>query len=376
MYAAVTLIEKEELTTHILNRTNYIIKVSAINGRNEPTQIVESGQQLPYAQFFAKTNDQQLKFLVQDLSEESQLSGEFVSSFVVDTRSVNGVDATYFDTKFKDQLMQVRVSFIGKNKVIEVCLVKQKDIHKKENRINESIEVCLRIVNIGVSFMRLSKDKPREEILNVSAFGSLISLSIDSLSQVSFRGKLDDIQIDNSRSPNTYYPVVLKRSEEKLRDGETIKPALNWIFSIEQSGKSEHMYFKEALVFVSKFDVYVEEDYAAKVQDYFSEISSKINDELENKSEKHLKLKYFESLLKIPENIDINKRSWEIKKIDTSNNQVYAEKLTLPVFSFSLSYYQDPSITMEKDFELSSLIGVAIGGFEDAKILIKGQQLT
>lgn len=36
------------------------------------------------------------------------------------------------------------------------------------------------------------------------------------------------------------------------------------------------------------------------------------------------------------------------------------------------SYYQNPSITVEKEFELMSLMGVAFGGFEDANITLKG----
>jgi hypothetical protein len=51
---------------------------------------------------------------------------------------------------------------------------------------------------------------------------------------------------------------------------------------------------------------------------------------------------------------------------------IFIEELVLPSIMAKCSYYQNPSITVEKEFELMSLMGVAFGGFEDANITLKG----
>ena len=58
--------------------------------------------------------------------------------------------------------------------------------------------------------------------------------------------------------------------------------------------------------------------------------------------------------------------------MDKKNNYVYIDNLNLPNIHILLSYFQDPSSTIDKDFALVSLIGVAVGGFESANIDLKG----
>lgn len=66
------------------------------------------------------------------------------------------------------------------------------------------------------------------------------------------------------------------------------------------------------------------------------------------------------------------KPEWKLVELKNFDEFIFFEELVLPSIMARVSYYQNPGITVEKEFELLSLMGVAFGGFEDATITLKG----
>ena len=118
---------------------------------------------------------------------------------------------------------------------------------------------------------------------------------------------------------------------------------------------------------------FIEEEYLEKLRRHFAKLHKLISNKLIQSSEDYVHLKYYADLHRAVEGFDINGRLWELAEIDNTNDFVYIQLLGLPKTRFVLTYLEDPSTTLDKDLELFSLLGVAVGGFEGASLDIDGR---
>ena len=134
---------------------------------------------------------------------------------------------------------------------------------------------------------------------------------------------------------------------------------------------STHLYISNLLFVLGNLEAAFEEEYIDLILEFIDGLNSRIfNDKVEKQFD-FIKRKYYD-MMSLPDNFDFNKRLWEFTQIDRKNHYIYIDNLNLPRIVCLLSYFQDASATLDKDFALVSLIGVAVGGFENARIELKG----
>jgi len=366
-YSLVSEIDRAELTTHVVNRTPFLLVLSSPKNRHEPKQSVARNQRLPYALTYPRDGGSQVRFELLDAE------GRPLIGFQVETLAVNANEPHHFqsDGLPADNLVQVVIKFAGQFKVIEVSLLRTSQLGSKDAEAPTLLELGLGLSRLGLSLIRMRQDETREELLNLTLTEGTASFSVTGSSQVTFAGGFEDIQVDNNASQKTSCPVLLRKLACRGP-----KKALQWSFSFDNPTLSSHLFFRWAAFESASFEVFIEEEYLEKLRRYFWKLHKQVSNRLIESSEDYVHLKYYADLHLTQEGFDLNKRLWELAELDNTNDFVYIQQLGLPPTRFVVTYLEDPGTTLDKDLELFSLLGVAVGGFEGASLEIGGRSDT
>lgn len=363
-YFQVSHLQAEEVTKVLMNNTPYKMSVRSKTWKHEPIQQIEPQTKIYYAQNYP--NKAGSVILVHFYNSEKQMITIEIDFLIITTAP------RHFDCGEADKMVQVSVRFIGSNKVIEILLISREQlIHQTQNRPDEVITIKYSYNIIDLSFMQLPRKSPRRELANVFLYNTYGLIEVKNMTNITLKGCVEHFQIDNNSNQNTSFPVVLRRVNEKLRKNIPNKKFLEWNIAFENPSRSTHLYVSNLAVNLGNLELMLEEEYLDQVMVYFSEIAGRIQREKAHTHFDFIQRKYFDQI-DIDDGFDFNKKVWEFTQIDKKNNYVYIDNLCLPKIWCLLSYYQDASSTIDKDFALVSLLGVAVGGFESASIEIKG----
>jgi hypothetical protein len=365
-YFQVSQLDTDEVTKVIYNRTPYKLAIKSKATRIEPVQEIDPGQKVPYAQNYPNKAGSVIYVTFQNRSLET-ITVEV--NFLVITSTPR-----HFDCGEPDKMIQVSVRFIGHHKVIEVLLVSKDDLrHLSQSKPDSILTLKFAYNIIDVSFMNLERKQPRKEICNMLMYDMGGLVEVKNMTNITMRGYIQHLQIDNNSNLNTSFPVVIRRTDDKLRKNIEKKKFLEWDIAFENPSISSHLYVSNLSLNLGNLEVFLEEEYLDQLIGYASKIGDRIQQEQQTSSFDFVKRKYLDKM-DLGDDFDFNRRVWEFTTLDKKNNYVYIDNLSLPKLKCLLSYYQDASSTMEKDFALAvvSLIGVAVGGFENASIEIKG----
>jgi hypothetical protein len=354
----------EEVTKVIQNRTPFRLSIKSKAIRTEPVQDVEAGKKLHYSQNYPNRAGSLINITFENHQKESIL-------IEVDFLKITSVPR-HFDCGDPEKMIQVSVRFIGHHKVIDVHLVAKEELRKlSQDKTDNVITLKFAYNIVDVSFMNLDKKEPRREICNLFFHEAAGLIEFRNMTNITMKGFISHFQIDNNSNMNTSFPVMIRRTDEKFRKNLENKKFLEWNIAFENPSMSSHLYISNLFLNLGNLEVFLEEEYLDQLIGYASKISERIQQENTETSFDFIRRKYFEKI-DLPDDFDFNKKVWEYFTLDRANNYVYIDNLSLPKLKCLLSYYQDASSTMEKDFALVSLIGVAVGGFENASLEIKG----
>jgi hypothetical protein len=365
-YLQVTEIERGNVTKLIKNSTHFPIEVKSTNNKQEPTQYVKAGESIHYAQCYPKASGSELKITL------ANSKGEFCSS-TIDLMIIKTEPVTY-EIGEANLLLRSTVSFVGANTVLELSTVRKDNFRSRDLR-QDAFKNMLQysISAVSVSFMRLPTNKPRQELLNLVLTNVSGFVQVRGGSEITFDGSIGDVQVDNNSSETTNFPVVLKKAfiagEERLAPEARI--FCGWHVVVENPVKSSHWYFSDVTVKFSKVEAFIEEEFVDCLINYCRRLLKTINVEASRDIKHCLKGKYYSDFLELPDDFDFSKMVWELAELVPTNNFVFLELFSVSPIEVELSYYQDAKSTVDKDFELFSLIGVIIGGFEEAQISLK-----
>lgn len=354
----------EEVTKVIHNKTPFKLSIKSKAIRTEPVQEVEVGAKIHYSQNYPNRAGSVIY-----ITFENQFSDTI--TIEVDFLKITAVPR-HFDCGDPDKMIQVSVRFIGHHKVIEVLLVGKEELRQLIQDKQDSVIIVKYFYNIiDISFMSLERKQPRKEICNLFLNDTAGIIELKNMTNITLKGYISHFQIDNNSSMSTSFPVMVRRTDDKFRKNIEKKQFLEWNVAFENPSMSSHLYVSNLSLILGNLEVFLEEEYLDQLLAYASRIGERIQQENTESSFDFIKRKYFEKI-DLPDNFDFNSKIWEFTILDKTNNYVYIDNLALPKLKCLLSYYQDASSTMEKDFALVSLIGVAVGGFENANIEIKG----
>jgi hypothetical protein len=363
-YFQVSRLLKEEVTKIIQNNTPFKVSIRSKATRSEPIQEIEAGQKINYAQNYPNKASSVIYIMFQNHSQES-ITIEV--NFLVITTTPR-----HFDCGEPDKMIQVSVRFIGHHKVIEILLVNKEELRQlSQKKPDNVIQIKYTYNIIDISFMNLEKREPRKEISNLFLQDTAGMIEIKNMTNIKLLGYVQHFQIDNNSNMSTSFPVVIRRTDDKLRKNIEKKKFLEWNVAFENPSMSSHLYVSNLCLNLGNLEVFLEEEYLDQLIKYFSKIGDRVQEEKAETNFDFIKRKYYDKI-DLPDNFDFNKNVWQFSQIDKTNNYVYIDNLSLPKLKCLLSYFQDASSTMEKDFALVSLIGVAVGGFENASLEIKG----
>jgi hypothetical protein len=266
------------------------------------------------------------------------------------------------------------VSFVGENTVLEIGSVRKgasRSFNTREDGFRNIIEYSISAVS--VSFMRLPEKKDRQELLNLVLTNLTGLVQLTGRTQISFDGAVEDIQVDNNSVHNTNFPVVVKKgyNHSEQRDSPLAKRFCSWHVVLKNPAQSSHWYFSDIQVQFSKLELFVEEEYVDSLLSYKTSLLKAVQVETGLSIQDIIKYKYYTDFLEIPDSLDISKKVWKSTPLAPRNILVFVESIYVSPIEVELSYYQDAKSTVEKDFEMFSLIGVIIGGFEEAQISLK-----
>ena len=357
-YFHVSSIPYEDLTVKIVNSTPFEVIVTCTSHGGEPEQRVASGSDLHYAQKYPSSSSS----LVRVVFEE-----EGVEVFSVDVDLLIITTAPkHYDLDSKRGVMRVSNRFLGVHKVIEFGLVTPREIAAAAKQ-GALLDLRFGVAAVGVSLIYLRRKEPRIELAHIFLSNVYGMMEVRDGSSITCAGFVDHMQVDNNAHPNTSYPVVLRRCADGIRKSIQTKKFLEWSVSFEDPSKSNHLYLSNVLVFLGDLEVLLEEEYLDLVKSYLEGLSGRLNENQKEQAEAgFLQRRYFEQAGTEGEVV------WQRAKTDLLNNYIYIDNLSLPHIKVLVSYFQDASATIEKEFELVSLIGVAVGGFDNAMVEMKG----
>lgn len=331
--------------------------------RNEPVQQVKPGSRIYYAQNYPNKAGSIIS--IQLTNDDGETFNNEIDFLIITTKP------RYFETGEEGKLIEVSVRFLGANKVISVRCVTKTELARTEGEEKTITEVRFSFNIIDISLLCLRKKEPRQELANIYFANSVGLLQIVNGTSITYAGYVDNFQIDNNSNLKSSFPVVVRNSEDHIRRHAEKKRFLQWSIGLENPSVSNHLYFSNLIISLGNLEAFVEEEYMDLLLDYITSIGNRVARDSAQSDFDFVKRKYFD-MIAIPDNFDFNKRVWEYTTIDRKNNYVYIDNLNLPTVKCLLSYFQDPSSTVDKDFALVSLVGVAVGGFESAGIDLKG----
>jgi len=361
-YFHVSSVKETEVTKKVVNNTPYKLSLKSKAHKTEPTQEVQPGETIFYALNYP--NKAGSVMTVQFENERGDpLSIEI--DFLVIT-----ITPRYLETGHPTKVLRASVKFLGENKVIEIALIDKADIVAKTTNAT-TMEVRFIFNLIDLSVMCLRKKQPRIELVNLYFSNLCGILEVTDNTTIRFAGSIDHFQIDNTSSYRTSFPVILRDIDDKIRKNVEKKKFLEWNIGMENPSVSTHLYISNLLFVLGNLEAAFEEEYIDLILEFIDGLNSRIfNDKVEKQFD-FIKRKYYD-MMSLPDNFGFNKRLWEFTQIDRKNHYIYIDNLNLPRIVCLLSYFQDASATLDKDFALVSLIGVAVGGFENARIELKG----
>jgi hypothetical protein len=354
----------DEVTKVIHNKTPFKLEIKSKSIRTEPVQEIEAGDKIHYSQNYPNRAGSVIYINFENHSK-------MPITIEVDFLKITAVPR-HFDCGDPEKMIQVSVRFIGHHKVIEVVLVGAEELRQLNQEKQDNVITFKFAYNIiDISFMSLERKQPRREICNLFLFDTAGLIEVKNMTNITLKGFIHHFQIDNNSNMTTSFPVMVRRTDEKFRKNIEKKKFVEWNVAFENPSMSSHLYVSNLCLSLGNLEVFLEEEYLDQLISYASRISERIQEENTETNFDFIKRKYFEKI-DLPDNFDFNRKVWEFAKLDKNNNYVYIDNMSLPKLKCLLSYYQDASSTMEKDFALVSLIGVAVGGFENASIEIKG----
>lgn len=365
-YMEVAEIAQDSLTRLIKNSSNFPIEIRSASSKQESPQVVPAGCSLHYAQCYPQSSGSKLKVSLRN-------SKGNVFSTIIDLMVIQPDPETY-DIGESDILLKSNVSFVGENTVLEIGSVRKgasRSFNTREDGFRNIIEYSISAVS--VSFMRLPEKKDRQELLNLVLTNLTGLVQLTGGTQISFDGAVEDIQVDNNSVHNTNFPVVVKKgyNHSEQRDSPQAKKFCSWHVVLKNPAQSSHWYFSDIHVQFSKLELFVEEEYIDSLLSYKTSLLKAVQVETGLFIQDIIKYKYYTDFLEIPDSLDISKKVWKSTPLAPRNILVFLESIYVSPIEVELSYYQDAKSTVEKDFEMFSLIGVIIGGFEEAQISLK-----
>ena len=365
-YFQVGELAQENLTTLVRNLTPFELQLKSKLNRQEPAQVVSARGQLHYALCYPNKGGSvsEIRFLNED--------GQTVC-LELDFMLVNTAEPKYFESGNRDLLIKTTIGFFGEHKIVEIEYFPKALLAKRrlDYQMEEfSIRFALNLV--GLSIMQLRENKPRIELMNITCQHVEGVFIVRDKSAMEFCGFVSDLQIDNNSTIKTNFPVILRKSKRHTPKNSTEENFLEWRVTFEDPSKSTHLYLNEFSVSLCKMEAYLEEEYLDQVLDFTTEVYDSIVKDVSKNKVDYMKKKYYDDFHGVPDGFRLDLLFWQNATLDKNNNFVYIDRLNLPVIRCSLSYFQDASSTIDKDFDMVSLIGVAVGGFEEAPIKIEG----
>lgn len=347
-------IEKSQLTRLIKNSTPFRLEIRSAKNRQEPIQTVMPGESIHYAQCYPKSSESLV--LVTLIKGKGQSCGTNIDLMLVKPEPIT------YDIGEEKLLLRSTVTFFGSNTVLDLVTVNKEDIKSRTPSLDSFKNmVQFTISAISVSFMRLPQGKRRQELLNLVLTNVSGFLQYTG-SEFTFDGAIEDIQIDNNSTEKTNFPVLLRKTEFP---GDGVKKYFcTWHSVFENPFKSSHVYVSKLQVKFAKVELFVEEEYIDNLLSYKDTLMKSINIHQLGVKE-CIKFKYYTDFLQLPPEFDISKMYWELAEVAPNNNFIFMESIYVSPIEVELSYYQDAKSTVDKDFELFSLLGVIIGGFEE-----------
>jgi hypothetical protein len=363
-YFNLTALEEKELTMIIQNTTPFKIFARSKLHKFETVQTVYPEDKIYYAQKYPNKSGSML--LIQFYNDEGNSINLEVDFMIITS------EPRFYEIGDPAHLIEITVKFLGQNKVIGIRLIPKAEV-TREKKVSQEITLIRFEFNIiDISIVQLTKGNGRRELVNLYFAGNRGSLEMRELGGVRLTAQIDHFQIDNNSNIKTSFPVILRVTEDKIRKNVPKKKFLELELAFEDPSKSSHLYFSNIIVALGNLETFIEEEFADQLLGYFENLSSRLSKGKQTTSHfDFIKRKYYEGI-SVDNSFDYNQQIWTFTVIDRVNNYVFIDNMVLPQLKVFVSYFQDPSSTVDKDFELISLIGVAVGGFENAEITLKG----
>jgi hypothetical protein len=363
-YFQVNEIPKESLTTLVRNNTPFELQLRSPENKQEPIQKVPPKGVLHYAQCYPNKTGSLVDIRYKNATSE-------VVVLDLDFMIVSMDDPKYSEPDSQGLVTQGTIGFFGDHKVVTISTKSLHSLARNTFNAHREISITYAFNIIGISIMKLRDKKPRLELLNITLKNTEGAIINKDAVSYTLGGFVNEIQIDNNSTPSTNFPVILRRAQGKP-SVDTQGNFLEWELSLEDPSKSTHLYLNEVSIGICPIEVCLEEEYLDQLIDFGTDIYDSIFTSFTKNKIDYLKKKYYDDFLGVPDGFRLDLLFWQNAHLDQKNNFVYLDKLQLPFIECYLSYFQDPSSTIEKDFDMVSLIGVAVGGFEEARIKIEG----
>lgn len=366
-FCHVSTIEAELVTKKIDNKTPYTIRVRSKADLLEPPQEIQSGACKPFAQKHPIKAGAivMLDILVPNEDKTDVLTCEANCLILTPTPRL-------VELGMSDYLLRICVAFQGAHTVVSVDLVSRQQTPEPQKE--DSTELRLRVNMVNISVLHAPHKQRRKEVLNLMMAGVWFNLSSSGTSY-KIAGLVEELQLDNTS--DTSCPVVLKSGGLSTRKNVAPKPFLEWSISLQDPAKSSHLYLSEVAFVLGSLELKIEEEFVDAVTTLSNSLSSRASSGQPQAQKDYFESKYFSKALSAsmdsqeqPQPTD--RLLWQQTKLDAKNNFVYIDNLILPSVRCLLSYYQDPSSTYSKDFTFVSLLAVAVGGFEQFPLDMKG----
>jgi hypothetical protein len=230
---------------------------------------------------------------------------------------------------------------------------------------------------INISLVDFIDRKTRQEISLITLRDFEFRFGIEQ-DYLKLSTKINKFQIDNNADSQTDYAVVLANYE--FPDEEEQHNQVNDIFSSEihflRSGSRSYLHVSKCEINLLGFKMEIEEEYVNKVKramNKFLKIYQTEKQAFYTGSEL-IKRRFY---TKIDHTIEMKsiRKEWLQIELDKTNNLVYFNSLKMPSIGVEFSYYQDASGLLENDRDAISILGVATGGIEEARLAMDGLAL-
>lgn len=418
LYIVQQEITEDQVTIKIENQTDITFSIMQ---EDSPKSIIKAHPKLhtPYA-WRDPMGSKNIVILINSIINKQyndfQTLFEVSKSNSIKLESISGtgpIKEIKIEIQLEDSVKKVIISEVGKTK--------RRNQNFNHSVIAQVFQFRLRIPETGLSICTFSseKKKKRIELLYIQLSELFFAYVLQEKdSSISFT--LREIFLNNNSSHSIDYPVIIRKILNKspndpTKNQDAIKFDLIW-----NNSTSKHQFnIKQQKFTMNKLQLFLEEEYIEELAKFFKDtFLPNLSDNLSNEKFNWEKLRnsinqitlkrhfinhlQLQELLKDITNYHIGdekyhmtlqdkekfvnekgktliesksrllKPEWKLVELKNFDEFIFFEELVLPSIMARVSYYQNPGITVEKEFELLSLMGVAFGGFEDATITLKG----